>query len=289
MDPDEQIFMGSVALINNYAFAHGGSGYVISRGLIQAAWGPDPHLEDQYEWMGAENCCGDYMLSEVFRDLRKTPEYTVEVDSPNVDTWGRFQGTTPMDLLHDTHYACSPIFTFHHVTPEDVHALYMFERSIYPTLEPDDYIRRIDVFDHFYPQFLRDAAAQGVTSFIQSGWLSQAEDREANIGDDGSPYYDMSVEQCEQRCQDWDDCITWSLRHKNAKGDGRTGCWIGDRIRFGDAADGYTSGFLLDRIADWRSRRTCRTDPGFYTVAKTPDGEEPAPLPGGYVEYEIVD
>lgn len=43
------------------------------------------------------------------------------------------------------------------------------------------------------------------------------------------------------------------------------------RIRFGKAASGVTSGFMLDRLHTWRERRDCRPPPWAARV------EEPTP------------
>lgn len=226
MDPDEQIMAGAVSLINDFAFAHGGSGYVLSRGMMQASWARNPHLEDEYDDVVRDNCCGDFVLSEVFRDIESKPNSTLQYDSPNIDCGGRFQGAPPNDILFDWWNSCQPIFTFHHITAEDSHALYHFERSMYPKLDPTEYIRYIDVFDHFYPQFLKDAADNGVTSFVQLGWDVHAEDRHIEK-EDGLI---ITSEVCEQKCHEWDECVNWTFREPDNDGDrDKMGCWIGDR------------------------------------------------------------
>jgi hypothetical protein len=138
LNPDDQIVAGSVALINDHAFAHGGSGYVLSHGLLNATWGQDKYLEANYDNMVDNECCGDYILSEVFRELKPKG---VDVDGVNIDCEHRFQGNPPMLIDFHRDNICHAIFTFHHVTAEDSHGLFQFEKEMYSKMQANDFIR----------------------------------------------------------------------------------------------------------------------------------------------------
>jgi len=117
LDPTKESFMGSLALINDLPFAHGGSGYLLSNAATRnivlkhngtaAEWDPKMH----------DNCCGDWVLAQVLHDFG--------MDVKN--SWPTINGETPDTIPFASDHWCQPLVTMHHITPTDAERLGRFE------------------------------------------------------------------------------------------------------------------------------------------------------------------
>jgi len=119
MDPSKEAFIGSLSSIGGKAFAHGGSGMLLSRAamfnfnVIHAGtagrWDVEMH----------ENCCGDWVLAQILK------EYGMEV----MHAWPTIQGETPSTVpFADTHW-CQPLVTMHHMSYAESKAFGEFEKK----------------------------------------------------------------------------------------------------------------------------------------------------------------
>lgn len=68
LDPSMQRFFGSPNLIGDKLFAHGGSGYVVSRGAMEDFVGSNPGIANKYDMEIQENCCGDFMFAQALNE-----------------------------------------------------------------------------------------------------------------------------------------------------------------------------------------------------------------------------
>lgn len=64
LDPSGKLFLGSIAHYKDFPFAHGGSGYVMSRGALDDFVGEHPGIGNAYDQRVTEECCGDWMFSK---------------------------------------------------------------------------------------------------------------------------------------------------------------------------------------------------------------------------------
>lgn len=128
--------------------------------------------------------------------------------------------------------------------------LHQFEQDLFPRLLPDDYIRRIDIFQHFAPQFLLDANAAEV---VRVDWENRAEDRKVE------PIAGQAFDQafCQKACEEWDICWVWQWSESGE-------CLIGDNLRIGARRSGFVSGWRLDRLRRFRSTQSCENRPMAY-------------------------
>lgn len=120
LDPMKKSYFGSEVSISGVRFAHGGSGYVLSRAVMHelvaihngtaARWDPEIHDE----------CCGDLMLG------RALEEYGTVLQ----DVWPLMSGETLSTMPFGPgtpEYWCHPALSMHHLTPSDMKALTAFE------------------------------------------------------------------------------------------------------------------------------------------------------------------
>ena len=68
LDPTEKLYLGSETLINGFSFAHGGSGYVISKAAMQALAGEHAGVANEYDVRAKNECCGDYLFAVALKN-----------------------------------------------------------------------------------------------------------------------------------------------------------------------------------------------------------------------------
>lgn len=109
-------YIGSEALINNLSFAHGGSGYLISRLAMERIVGGSPdNFLDIWGPQAMNECCGDYLIGRVMQQ---------EVNLSISDARPFFQGAKPEDAWYATDLWCHPVVTMHHTTPQQISELW---------------------------------------------------------------------------------------------------------------------------------------------------------------------
>ena len=290
-DHTQQLFFGHPSFVDfngsDTMFAHGGSGFVLSRALMDATFGADPEFEFKHDDRLFQTAYGDAWLA---RALYDTPAVTLNNQlSPSADA---FRDGPPREQRFDSSTWCQPILTFHHVSPLDNAHLYDFQRRIEQKLSRRDYIRFADIWDEFLPRFLKHAqrdalsppdlnlsdiklvrgAAQNARARARAGqvgiigWESIKE-WDADVHDVDSP----DAAACQDECRNHKSCLMWSWnRHwpKQDKQDGsqrqtHTGgrCrWTSEFVRIGNIRPhdrDVATGWIMGRIHNWRDSQSC--------------------------------
>lgn len=62
LDYRKKHYLGSVTLISNFAFGHGGSGYIVSQAAMEEFVGRHPGVGNQWDMRTKDECCGDYIF-----------------------------------------------------------------------------------------------------------------------------------------------------------------------------------------------------------------------------------
>jgi hypothetical protein len=122
LDSNRPLYLGSQVnrtVSENLVFAHGGSGYVISRAAASILAEESQEQADRHFNLTKADCCGDAALGIAFRDhgllLTKS--------------WPAIQGKNLPGLGYDLDYWCFAAITFHHMQSDDILAMYAFENS----------------------------------------------------------------------------------------------------------------------------------------------------------------
>jgi hypothetical protein len=120
LSPKEKLYMGSAAFVGHQAFAHGGSGYVISKGLMEAFVGKNPGMAGHFDETFPSECCGDFVLGRTL-----TQELNVRIQN----FWPQVNGEKPVTLEFGVKQWCQPIVTMHHIMPRERSAIFEFEQA----------------------------------------------------------------------------------------------------------------------------------------------------------------
>ncbi|KAI5776201.1 hypothetical protein EDC01DRAFT_683443 [Geopyxis carbonaria] len=246
------LFLGSIALYRfdgqDDLFAHGGSGYIVSRGGMAATLGAHPGMPRQYESAANRSCCGDHVFALALKDAGLNVS----------DARPAINGDPPHALRFERRMLCAPLVTMHHVSPRSMLDVWAWEQR---ETRPGRVLRWADAYDEFVKEEFEKILAEGGQ---RSGWDNMAtngailplhnETAQAELdGQDQKAH--RSAKRCRGACERRKDCFQYKWRsEKGGK------CWLGDIVwRLGDAAVEpdlerkkyeWTSGWLVERIME---------------------------------------
>ncbi|KAK4235567.1 glycosyltransferase [Achaetomium macrosporum] len=119
LDPTKKLYLGSVTLINNFSFGHGGSGYIVSKAAMDEFVGKNPGVANEFDMRAKGECCGDYIFALA---LKNKTEVGVQ------QMWPTINGEKPATLPFGPSHWCHPIVTMHHMNAEEINTFWHFER-----------------------------------------------------------------------------------------------------------------------------------------------------------------
>ncbi|EPQ30964.1 uncharacterized protein PFL1_01153 [Pseudozyma flocculosa PF-1] len=230
----------------NTPFAHGGSGFVASRGLLDASFGADPDFEHKWDDLLLHNGYGDAVLCKALWD---TPGVNLtalsRVDEVGVDM---FHGDSFRDIQFGRWDWCKPVLSYHHVSPNDVARLYDFQRRIERVLPPappaprassgsssssdavgssngdskdekhaaaaaefNHMILHSDVWHEFRPKFLKDALDRVRANDGASEEVAVRGWRSLTRDDDAHHVDALDALQCQAICRNDVECLQWTF------------------------------------------------------------------------------
>lgn len=238
LNPSDSLYIGAPAVINGEPFAHGGSGVVLSHGLVSSVFPSHPGITHEWEAFTAENCCGDHVFAHALAEIG------VSLNSGPVHS--RLQGDAPTSVRLSKDNWCSEIVSFHHVSPREIENLYIFENLYGSSHNP---ILYRDIYSHFVKPY--------ITDFRRENWDNGADDREYNIDDsEVEEIAHRSYEDCKARCVDWSDCLQFRYKPEF--------CALASRVRLGSIAEvgsdedeAFSSEWMVERIRNMRGELQC--------------------------------
>jgi hypothetical protein len=118
-------YLGHLGGRSGVVFAHGGSGFVLSRGAWGKSFGLNEAISEEYEEYASQHCCGDQILGHALN------KYGVRFGENGGDekfTWG-FNGVVHWKFPFSRWNWCWPLMSWHHVHNRDVARYYAFEQS----------------------------------------------------------------------------------------------------------------------------------------------------------------
>lgn len=68
MNPNHKRYLGSVSMLGDAPFAHGGSGYVVSQGAMKELVTKNPDIGAMYDQRAYQECCGDFVFSLALKE-----------------------------------------------------------------------------------------------------------------------------------------------------------------------------------------------------------------------------
>ncbi|KAF2724224.1 glycosyltransferase family 31 protein [Polychaeton citri CBS 116435] len=250
LNPSEPLYLGAQNTIGNTVFAHGGSGFVISREAatrLAHARSTIGHQEYDRQWEMAtlHSCCGDQIVADAL----------LAANVPMTAAWPMLQGETISTLDWTTRHWCAPAITWHHVSSMQVDQMWSFQDewvTKHGWYVP--YLYR-DVFDNFINRHVGVNRTSwnnlSADELLTSEDLDEAvvEELDASKIESGDYGAVKTEEGCAHVCARRDSCMQWMFRP------GR--CWLGNVIRFGHSEDGRhkprTSGWIHNRLVGFKT------------------------------------
>ncbi|KIV77793.1 hypothetical protein PV11_09573 [Exophiala sideris] len=222
MDADQPLYMGSpVWPKGKYVFAHGGSGFVLSRPALRLiASAGRPYFEGtslefvpgthQFGFDLTRYCCGDEVLAQAFGESGlKLHGY-----------WPMFNGERPSSVRFGKEHWCEPVFTLHHLSPEEVNEFWQWYHGRLQETEQQAPLLFEDIF-HFI---------EAKIDTTREDWDNMSEDIEISHTTPGQAFDSMSwvgesVEMCRAACLAEPSCYQFRLKGQS--------CTLSRSIRLG--------------------------------------------------------
>lgn len=117
VNPRDNVYIGSVAMISGFPFAHGGSGYIVS-GALMRKMAQIPDII-KYDDKAGDECCGDVVFARVAK----------EVGTKVLNAHPMFNGEKPNTLPYGPGHWCEPLFTMHHMNSEEISGVWQYEQT----------------------------------------------------------------------------------------------------------------------------------------------------------------
>lgn len=119
LDAERPLYLGAQVMIGDTEFAHGGSGFVLSRAAARRLSERERERKEAWEERTLHECCGDKVLADALMEdgIKLTRSFPL------------IQGERVWSLdWSETHW-CRAAVTWHHVRPSEVDAYWQFEQA----------------------------------------------------------------------------------------------------------------------------------------------------------------
>ncbi|CAN8104016.1 unnamed protein product [Discula destructiva] len=124
LDPAEERYLGVPTVIGDKLFAHGGSGYVVSRAAMKEFVGKQPGIANKWDVDIRNHCCGDFVFAQA---LNESLGILVE------GFWPLSNGEKPFSTPYGPNTWCHAVGMMHHMNSEEISSFWEFERKRYRT------------------------------------------------------------------------------------------------------------------------------------------------------------
>lgn len=124
-DYRESHWLGGLGEKLGITFAHGGSGFALSRAAWEQSFGKGGDLVKKYQSFVDDACCGDYALGKVLNDFGVK---FGENHGDEKESWG-FNGLPHWKIEFSRDNWCKPVLTWHHAHNRDIARYHALEKS----------------------------------------------------------------------------------------------------------------------------------------------------------------
>lgn len=216
-DPNQPHYFGNQMQIGDVIFAHGGSGFVLSRAAMHRALEAYTSQVDQWDAYTGYHWAGDCVLGKLLHDIGIKLLWA----------WPMLDSATPAEANYfvEGYFKlpwCYPRVSYHHVSPDDIRELWKFEHKWFDK-HPDRFLLHGDLF----------------LGLIWKKMQRQLTDWD-NLSDQLIPLDAPSLTACENHCVRDPECVQYSYVAGN--------CRTSKAPKLGEAKSGVTSDWLPDRI-----------------------------------------
>ncbi|RAL04526.1 uncharacterized protein BO80DRAFT_202418 [Aspergillus ibericus CBS 121593] len=216
LNPKDAIYLGNQMQIVDAIFAHGGSGFILSRPAVVKAVEHRKRSRDGWERAVGEHWAGDCMLGILLQDVG------IEL------TWGwpMLQIAPPgemdyFDLGYERRPWCYPAVSFHHLDGDGIRELDAMERTLKGKKGPVVYR---DVFLNVMRPQLRD---------VRTDWDNLVEGEAVSV---------TSFAACRGVCSREALCLQYAYNETTSE------CRTSTALAVGHPQPGLSAGWMMDRI-----------------------------------------
>ncbi|TQV93818.1 Chondroitin N-acetylgalactosaminyltransferase [Cordyceps javanica] len=252
LDPDAPLYMGSASpgRLDEFGrptrFANGGPGYVLSRAavkhLLHRRTSPtgfylDPPLSAKHgNLLHDDECCGDSVLGFALwkSGIQMQALYPMFAQHP--------MQHLPFDAMR----WCSPLFTLHKPSFDDMRAVFQWE---FTSRSNNHAMRHRDLW-----AFQKPGSEPRRENWRNDDRFGRKVDAEVGID---------SQEGCEAHCRSLSECFMWTWRGHELQE-----CFVSEGVvLYGQPAEpeeiehlraNYTSGWIVDKIDEWKAKHECQ-------------------------------
>lgn len=272
LDSTHPYYMGSMAMVHDVYFAHGGSGVIFSRGALERVFGPDAKMSHEevlekysQEALHYDPPFGDLMAARLLKFEAGVYLNTKKIGAKKaeLDMFGRnkdmFQGEAIGTTWVNADLWCTPIGTFHKVRPEEIEILWEWEQTM-------AHQKSSIYFSDFYQDFILPFISEEIPNWVIPG--GKVLDKRLN--EMMSALTSESKEYCMLGCKEMPLCLSWSYKSGECRvqENGVVKGMIADPNERHSEEPTWVSGYLIDRIREIRSNQSCdfleQVSPGQY-------------------------
>ncbi|CAK1354717.1 hypothetical protein CB0940_01467 [Cercospora beticola] len=219
LDHTRPYYIGGPMWIGDILFAHGGTGFVISKPALESVVSMFRGHQTEWEWFVNDFWAGDGVLGKAMIDsgTRMTHGWPIfQGDGIGSMDWTRNEGGRRL--------WCSPTASYHHLTPSVVEDLWRWEMDWMAQVdEPQAVLHHHDMYSmYLLPRIQKP----------RINWDNQCKDDKGPVAD---------LEECRSICQQSRTCLQYSLSIDSR-------CLVSERPQLGEMAKGVESGWIADRM-----------------------------------------
>ncbi|KAM0717481.1 hypothetical protein Q7P37_007333 [Cladosporium fusiforme] len=247
LDQTKPYYIGGQTWIGDVEFAHGGSGFLVSRPALELV--VEQYVDNKHEWEAFTDghWAGDCVLGKAFKDAGISL----------TGAWPIWQG----DDIGNMNYGrtdnshrlwCHPSVSYHHLSPSAIDDMWKFEQNWTSSQKSS----------HSTPSFLRHK--QVFTEYIMPRTAHQKSDWDNHSDEDQGQV--ASPDACRLLCKQDSACVQWAMdKEVNGK------CMTTSRPNLGEPSPGRTSGWIEKRMRAFyekeETKEPCK-DEGWIMVAQ---------------------
>ncbi|KAI9931151.1 hypothetical protein MW887_010808 [Aspergillus wentii] len=203
-DPSQPQYLGSPTYLNGEAFAHGGSGIILSRAAMEKVLSDDEDITERYDVRLQKEYYGDYVL------MKALEEKGIALEK----SWPMMQGKKQNSLPfgpgpgNGVRHWCQPLVTMHGVTPEDVNAIWQLEQQRPDVKKP---LLMAEIYEHFMgrnlPAELDDWYNLSDDLMFRAPGVEGSRQKSAEDMTDVEKEAHQSFEKCGMACEEHPKCF----------------------------------------------------------------------------------
>lgn len=269
-DHRESHWLGGRSKALGTTFAHGESGFALSRAAWEQSFGKGGDLVKKYQSFVDEAGSGDYALGKVLND------FGVKFGENHGDegwSWG-FNSQPHWKTVFSRDNWCLPVLTWSHAHSREIASFHRMEKSWDPTVSFEQTPRfersrgvKADAceqkplnYGDFYTNIMAPALIKRKRWWDNLASRYEVHASSASSSPRPDSVYDnqlwtdawKSVDTCEQACDGWSQCVQWYYDDDD--------CRMDDRVIMGH---GYPKGMRyrkekLESVSGWRTDRIKR-------------------------------